>query len=112
MGVVVGPEHKQSSKFQMREHVCISGGCGFIASHLCEHLLANTDWQITVLDALTYAGDAARIYEAGKFDRSRIRIFWTDLNAPIMETLDRRIGKVDYIVNMASNSHIDHSIAD
>ena len=79
---------------------------------MCEHILANTDWHITILDALTYAGDPARIYEAGKFDPSRVRIFWHDLNAPIMDTLARRIGDVDFIVNMASNSHIDASIAD
>lgn len=93
-------------------HILIPGGCGFIASHLVEHCLANTDWKITVLDGLTYAGDAARIYEAGRFDRSRVKIFWHDLNAPIMDSLARRIGEVDYIVNMASNSHIDKSIAD
>ncbi len=93
-------------------HALITGGCGFIGSHLCEHILVNTNWRITVLDALTYAGDPARLYEAGKFDRSRIRIFWHDLNSPIMESLARRIGDVDYIVNAASNSHIDASIAD
>src|SRR6266853_2849603 len=93
-------------------HILIPGSCGFIGSHLVEHLLANTDWQITVLDGLTYAGDPARLYEAGKFDRSRVRILWHDLNSPIMDTLARRIGDVDYIVNMASNSHIDASISD
>jgi len=96
----------------MSKHILVSGGCGFVASHLCEHLLANTDWRITVLDALTYAGDPARLYEAGKFDRSRVRIFWSDLNAPVMDTLSRKIGDVDFIVNMASNSHIDASIDD
>lgn len=93
-------------------HALITGGCGFVASHCCEHLLVNTDWNITVLDALTYAGDPARLYDAGKFHHTRIRIFWHDLNAPIMPTLARRIGDVDYVVNMASNSHIDASIAD
>lgn len=65
-----------------------------------------------MLDGLTYAGDCARLYEAGKFDKERVRIYWTDLNSPIMSTLVQRIGPVDYIVNMASNSHIDASIAD
>jgi dTDP-glucose 4,6-dehydratase len=111
MVVVVGPKYQQSAYF-MSKHMLLPGGCGFIASHLVEHVLANTDWTITVLDALTYAGDPSRLYEAGKFDRGRIRIFWTDLNSPIMETLARRIGEVDFIVNLASNSHIDHSIAD
>ncbi len=96
----------------MSDHLLIPGGCSFIASHLVEHVIANTDWTITVLDGLTYAGDPARIYEAGKFDRSRVRILWHDLRSPIMDTLARRIGPVDYLVNMASNTHIDHSIAD
>ncbi len=96
----------------MSAHLLIPGGCSFISSHLVEHILANTDWRITVLDGLTYAGDPARIYEAGKFDKSRVRIFWHDLRAPLMGTLERRIGPVDYIVNMASNSHIDASIED
>jgi len=117
MGMVVNRKSGQSTQFQMSyhhfsSHVLIPGACGFIGSHLVEHILANTDWNITVLDALTYAGDPARLYEAGKFDRSRVRIFWHDLNAPIMDTLARRIGNVDFIVNMASNSHIDASIAD
>jgi dTDP-glucose 4,6-dehydratase len=94
------------------QHILISGGAGFVGSHLAEHILANTDWRITVLDGLTYAGDAARIYEAGKFDRTRVRVLWHDLNSGIMETLARRIGPVDFVVNMASNSHIDASIAD
>lgn len=94
------------------KHLLLTGGAGFIASHCAEHCLVNTDWRITILDGLTYAGDAARIYEAGKFDRSRVRILWHDLNAEIMPSLVRRIGDVDYIVNMASNSHIDASIAD
>lgn len=113
MGLVAERKHQSSSGIRMStEHILVTGGCGFLGSHLVEHILANTDWRITVLDALTYAGDPARIYEAGKFDRSRVRILWTDLNAPIMDTLTRRIGHVDYVVNMASNSHIDASIAD
>lgn len=96
----------------MSKNILVTGACGFIGSHCVEHVLANTDWNITVLDGLTYAGDAARIYEAGKFDRSRVRILWHDLNSPIMGSLARRIGAVDYIVNMASNSHIDASIKD
>lgn len=104
----------------MSRHVLIPGGCSFIASHLCEHLLVNTDWRITVLDSLTYAGDPARLYagdparlyQAGKFDPSRVRIYWSDLNSPIMPTLVRRIGDVDYIINVASHTHIDHSISD
>ncbi len=93
----------------MSSHLLLTGGCGFIGSHFVDHILKNTDWNITVLDGLTYAGDPARLYQS---DFERLRIFWHDLNSPIMETLDRRIGPIDFVVNMASNSHIDASIAD
>ena len=35
--------------------VLITGGAGFIGSHLVEHFLKETDWEIIVLDKLTYA---------------------------------------------------------
>ncbi len=112
MGVVVEGKPKSSAQFQMSNHILIAGGCGFIGSHFCDHILANTDWRITVLDGLTYAGDPARLYESDKYSRYRVRILWHDLRSTVMGTLERRIGPVDYIVNMASNSHIDHSIDD
>jgi len=98
-----------------RKHVVLTGATGFIGSHLVQHLLDNTDWLITGLDSLTYAGDAGRVVEGGRFDPERVRLFWHDLRAPVMPTLDRRIrsrGEVDYLVNVASASHIDQSIAD
>lgn len=99
----------------MPEHVLITGGSGFIGSHLVDHLLVNTDWNITVLDSLTYAGDVGKLTTSEHFDPTRVSIQWHDLNAPIMGSLNLRIfkhGDIDYIVNMASASHIDQSIAE
>lgn len=99
----------------MPKHILITGASGFIGSHLCEHLLVNTDWLITGIDALTYAGDVGKLTDSSHFDSKRIKIFWHDLRAPVMETLDKRIrarGQIDYFINMASASHIDHSIAE
>ena len=35
--------------------VLVTGGCGFIGHHLVEHLLRKTNWNIVILDKLTYA---------------------------------------------------------
>lgn len=94
------------------KHVLLTGGSGFIGHHTVEHLLKNTDWRITVLDKLSYAGDVNKITDEEAFDRSRIRVMWHDLRAPIMDSLIERIGPVDYIINMASESHVERSIED
>jgi dTDP-glucose 4,6-dehydratase len=93
-------------------HALITGGCGFIGAHLVEHLLVNTDWQLTVLDGLTYAGDIARLTDITRFDPKRVRVMWHDLRAPIHDRLRTQIGDVDYILNLASESSVDRSIAD
>jgi dTDP-glucose 4,6-dehydratase len=41
----------------MRKTVLITGGAGFIGSHFTEYLLSQyPDYEVRVLDALTYAG--------------------------------------------------------
>jgi len=94
----------------MSKRVLLTGAAGFIGHHAVEHFLKNTDWQIVVLDSLSYAGDVTRLLDIQNFDRSRIRIFWHDLRAAIPYTLIRDIGNIDYIINYASESHVDKSI--
>jgi len=96
----------------MKTRVLITGGAGFIGSHLIEHTLLTTDWDIVVLDGLTYAGDVARMTDSDYFDSSRVDIHWHDLRSPIGKTLKKKIGHVDYIINMASNSHVENSLVD
>lgn len=92
-------------------HALVTGGCGFIGHHFIGHALRATDWRITVLDGLTYAGDVSRIQEVDGYTPDRVRILWHDLRAPLMDSLVSRIGTVDYIVSIASESHVDRSIS-
>jgi len=92
--------------------VLITGGSGFIGSHLVEHTLLTTDWDIVVLDGLTYAGDIARMTSSTYFDSGRVQLHWHDLRSPIGEALKNRMGHIDYIINMASNSHVANSLED
>ena len=36
-------------------NILITGGCGFIGHHFVEHIINNTNWNIIVIDKLTYA---------------------------------------------------------
>ena len=93
--------------------VLITGGCGFIGSHFVEHFLKATDWEIIVLDKLNYASAGLdRLRDINVFDEKRVRIFTTDLAKPFEDGLKKEIGEVDYIINLASESHVDNSIKD
>jgi len=48
----------------MKKRILITGGCGFIGHHFCEHILKNSDWDIVILDKLNYASNG--------FDRLRV----------------------------------------
>lgn len=92
------------------KRVLITGGLGFIGGHTVEHYLHNTDWHIVVIDALRHSGRVERITEINGYDPDRVTLLWHDLRAPLHQMLCQQIGEVDYIINMASDSHVDRSI--
>lgn len=90
------------------ETVIVTGGCGFIGSHIVKHLYDTTDWTIVILDGLTYAGDTRRLTQMGiSAADPRIQIVWWDLRSPIPDTL---LPEAEYFINCASESHVDRSI--
>jgi len=93
--------------------IVITGGAGFVGHHVVEHFIKNTDWDIVVLDKLTYATNGFdRLRDIKCFDDKRVKIFTTDLNEPLSVGVKKEIGEVDYIINLASESHVDNSIKD
>ena len=97
----------------MNKKIVFTGAAGFIGSHMIESFLKNTDWDIIVLDKLTYASMGFdRLKDIECFDEKRVKVFTTDLNEPISVGVAKEIGEVDYIVNLASESHVDNSITD
>ena len=98
----------------MSKKVLVTGAGGFIGSHFLSHLLVNTDWNIVSIDSWRHKGLSERIAESVHYqkNKNRVEVFTHDLNAPISSQLLHKIGYVDYIVNFASESHVDRSIYD
>lgn len=97
----------------MAKKVLLTGASGFFGSHLLRHLLANTDWDITCIVSWKHKGTPERIENAWKdFDTQRVTIIRHDLEAPFTEHTKKRMGSFDYILNIASNSHVNRSIDD
>lgn len=100
---------------KIKETCLITGMGGFAGSHILEHFLLNTDWNIIGIDSWRHKGTPERIEEVLKTNpewRERVTVITHDLIAPIPERTQTRIGHLDYIINCASDSHVDRSIED
>ena len=90
--------------------VLITGGAGFIGSHYVRHALtAHADWQVTVLDKLTYAGNPANLEDLK--GHPRYRFVRGDI-ASRKDVDDAMEGGVDLLFNFAAETHVDRSIGD
>lgn len=94
--------------------VLITGAAGFFGSHLVEHLLKNTDWDLVLLVRMGYAGNLKRLTDINiwPYVSHRVRVFWHDLRSPIPFALGQAIGDPTYIIHAAAESHVDRSIED
>ncbi len=96
----------------MSKTVLITGGCGFIGHHFVEHIYTNTNWNIIVLDKLTYASHGLeRLRDTRTLDSGRVKIFTYDLSHPLSIGLKKELGSINYIVHMAADTHVDNSIS-
>ncbi|WP_030181080.1 dTDP-glucose 4,6-dehydratase [Streptomyces sp. NRRL S-813] len=84
----------------------VTGGAGFIGSHFVRRILAADDVeQVTVLDALTYAGHVANLGSA--FLSPKLQFVCGDIcDADLVDALVREHTAV---VHFAAESHVDRS---
>lgn len=98
----------------MSKNILITGGAGFIAHHVVDKILAETDWRVVTVDRLDYSGNLNRLNEVVMSypvkERKRVRVVHHDLKAALNPQIISTIGKVDYIAHLAAGSHVDRSI--
>jgi dTDP-glucose 4,6-dehydratase len=95
--------------------VLLTGIGGFAGSHILHHILANTDWHVIGIASWKHKGTPERVEDvlsANLLWKDRVEIITHDLISPIPEKTKERIGQCDYILNVASESHVDRSIID
>jgi dTDP-glucose 4,6-dehydratase len=86
----------------------ITGGAGFIGSHLVHHALAHTADRLVIVDKLTYAGSLLNL--EGALGTPRVVFIQADIAD---ETEMARVfadTRPDAVLNLAAETHVDRSI--
>lgn len=97
----------------MNKKLLLTGIAGSIGIHTLSQIMKNTDWDVVGIDSFRHKGWCDRVAHHLKDhpqDVSRITVITHDLTAPFSDLTKRKIGHVDYIINMASLSDVEASI--
>lgn len=86
--------------------IIVTGGAGFIGSNFVHHVYKERpDWNITVLDSLTYAGNTANLEG---LDPARVILVTGDITDATL--VDKLVSEHDAIIHYAAESHNDNSL--
>jgi dTDP-glucose 4,6-dehydratase len=86
----------------------VTGAAGFIGSNYVRHVLASSDDEVTVFDALTYAGNLSSLADVA--DDPRYSFVKGDICD--RDSVAAAMAGHDAVVHFAAESHVDRSIVD
>lgn len=97
------------------KRVLLTGIAGSIGIHTLSQIMKNTDWEVVGVASFKHKGWCDRLsthFKNHPGDEERTTIITHDLTAPFSELTKKRIGHIDYIINMASLSDVEASNQD
>jgi dTDP-glucose 4,6-dehydratase len=95
------------------KRILLTGAGGFAGSHMFRTILRNTEMDVVCLATFRHKGlqDRIKIVLSENENYSkRTKVVIQDLASPISSITSIDIGKIDYVINFASESHVDRSI--
>tara|TARA_B100001248_G_scaffold191482_1_gene146638 strand:- start:479 stop:1492 length:1014 start_codon:yes stop_codon:yes gene_type:complete len=90
-------------------NVLVTGGAGFIGSALSKYIISNTNFNLVILDKLTYSSDFNSLEKI--LNNSRVKFIKGSIGDKklINKILDEHLP--NYIFNLAAETHVDNSIS-
>jgi dTDP-glucose 4,6-dehydratase len=85
----------------------VTGGCGFIGSAVCRHVVQDLGWSILNIDRLTYAANLANVAE---LDKARYSLLQADICDYAAMRIAFETFRPDAVIHLAAESHVDRSI--
>ena len=86
--------------------IFVTGAAGFIGSNYVHHVLATSDDEVTVFDALTYAGNLDNLRDVAHDPRYR----FVQGDICDRDAVSAAMAGHDAVVHFAAESHVDRSI--
>ena len=88
--------------------IIVTGGCGFIGSAVCRHIVQVLGWQVLNIDKLTYAANKANVSVLDGSDK--YELLEEDIcNLPGVRVAFERF-QPNAVIHLAAESHVDRSI--
>ena len=89
--------------------ILVTGGCGFIGSHLVKHMVNKyPNYHIVNMDALTYAGNMENLIDIES--KPNYTFFKGDIRDMAMVNMAFDSFDITDIIHLAAESHVDRSI--
>lgn len=97
------------------KRLLLTGISGSIGCHVFAHIMHNTDWHVIGVSSFRHKGWSDKIshmFINHPDWQERLTMVTHDIVGPFSELTKKKIGQVDYIINMASLSDVEASIKD
>lgn len=88
--------------------ILVTGGCGFIGTHLVRTLVSDPNKQVVNIDALTYAANPKALDSCGK-QKNYTFIQGSINDQNLLQQVFRQFDP-EYILHLAAESHVDRSL--